>query len=537
MSPRLLLRRFVLATSVPPLLGLYRLVYAATVRLALRRLRRIPGLRAVYLTRGGAARRVLPLLSDLDFAVVVRGLDAAARRELLHSYARLAGATSLLDRTLGVFDEDDVRRLHETNDYFAYRFTEGKRTWRLLHGRDVVRELPDLPEEALQAGYRAELPVWWANFCWRLLHDRRYADEPATRRYTCFKALSEILKLERALEGRGLVTDREEALALALPDLEGADRQVAELLLSLARRRFRGRAPDPVEGTKNALLRRLDRIHERLETHPLGRATAPLADLDAPPDEAAWTGREAAHVASLLERARRWDGYRGAYLVPAVWFHLDERLLLLEVDPARLPAATELTELWRLHRGGDPRAVARVRPFLLLPNAGFQLDPDDLTKSWQSIVSRAASPEVFALLHRPESVLEGPGRAVPGAPAPTGRPTPGWTPLVERFLRQEQDLFHDLLDDPAVYKLDDLDALRVVWKTAQLVAANRSASDGEPHVPLTPPAVARALRRLDLPDAGWTEPLAEAYRRVLEAQDGDAGDLVPGALRWLSRTR
>jgi predicted nucleotidyltransferase len=534
LSARRLLRRVVLATSVPPLLGIYRLAYAAATRLALRRFRRIPGVRAVYLTRGGAARRALPLLSDLDFAVVVRGLEPAARRELLESYGRLAGVTSLLDRSLGVFDEDELRRLHATNDYFAYRFTEGKRTWRLLHGTDVVRRLPELPEDALQAGYRAELPVWWANFCWRLLHDRRYADEPATRRYTCFKALAEVLKMERALDGRGLVTDRREALELALPELEDADRRVAELLLSLARRRFRGRAPDPVEATTGVLLRRLDAIHGRLETHPLGRSTVPLAEVDAPAAEAGWTARETAHVETLLERVRRWPGYRGAALVAGVWFNLDERLLLVRVDPARLPPPPELTGLWRVHRGGDPLAVARVRPFLLLPNAGFQLDPEDLTRSWQSIVSRAASPEVFALLDRPECVLEG---ALDDGPAGARARPAGWTPLLERFLREEADLFHDLLRDPAVYKLDDLDALRVVWKTAQLLAANRSAALGEPRVPLTPPAVTRALRELDLPVPAWAEPLGEAYRRALATGDGDAGDLVPAALRWLAAAR
>jgi hypothetical protein len=534
LSARLLLRRLVLATSVPPLLGVYRAAYGAAVRLALRRFRRIPGLRAVYLTRGGAARAALPLLSDLDFAVVVRGLEPAARRELLASYARLAGATSLLDRTLGVFDEGELRRLHGTNDYFAYRFTEGKRTWRLLHGDDVLRELPDLPEDAVQAGYRAELPVWWANFCWRLLHDRRYAGEAATRRYTCFKALAEVLKIERALDGRGLVTRREEALELALPDLEGDDRRLAEGLLLLARRRFRGRAPDPVEETKGLLLRRLDAIHARLDGHPLGRPVAPLAEVDAPGREAAWTARDAAHVEALLECARRWSGYRGAALVPAVWFNLDERLLLLGVEPGLLPSASELTALWRVHRSGDARAAGRVRPFLLLPNAGFQLDPEDLTKSWQSIVSRAASPDVFTLLGRPECVLEGdPAPAAEGG----GARRPGWTPLLERFLREEADLFHDLLRDPAVYKLADLDALRVVWKTAQLVVANRSAAAGEARVPLTAPAVARAMRRLELPAAVWAEPLAEAYRRALEAGDGDAGELVPSALRWLREAR
>jgi hypothetical protein len=128
-----------------------------------------------------------------------------------------------------------------------------------------------------------------------------------------------------------------------------------------------------------------------------------------------------------------------------------------------------------------------------------------------------------------------------GDPAPAadrgGARRPGWTPLLERFLREEADLFHDLLRDPAVYKLADLDALRVVWKTAQLVVANRSAAAGEARVPLTAPAVARAMRRLELPAAVWAEPLAEAYRRALEAGDGDAGELVPSALRWLREAR
>ncbi len=49
------LRRLVVTTSVPPFKLIYAAIYRAHIRYAARRLRAIPGTRAVYVTRGAAS--------------------------------------------------------------------------------------------------------------------------------------------------------------------------------------------------------------------------------------------------------------------------------------------------------------------------------------------------------------------------------------------------------------------------------------------------------------------------------------------------
>ena len=64
---------FAAATQFPPFVWFYHLLYAAAVRVAAARLRRIPGVRAIYLGRGLASGASVYGLADIDLTLIVEG--------------------------------------------------------------------------------------------------------------------------------------------------------------------------------------------------------------------------------------------------------------------------------------------------------------------------------------------------------------------------------------------------------------------------------------------------------------------------------
>ncbi len=528
---RRLVRRFVLATSVPPILQAYQGAYGVATRLAVRLFRRYPAIRAVYLTRGSAKGEVLPLVSDIDFLLIHEGLTPADRAELVRAYGRLARATRLFDAHLRIVDEATLRRDVRVNDHFRFRFTEGKATWRLLYGRDYVRELPTPAAEALDAGLLAEIKVWWSLFGWRFLETRKYSAETVTRNNVCYKAVGEVLKAIDGLNGRPLTFDRAQALEAGKESLDSTGRALVERLAAHRRRRFRTYDPGIAEDTTAFLLTHLDRFYGAAQTLPVARASgsvevaldAPLAEEACP--EVLQSVRRVVRATQRLWGASLW----GAHLVSSVHFNVDELLLLLVADPERPPSLALLQAAVREQQAQDPLVRRRLRIFVRLANAAFQLDPQDLEQSWQSILWQPSNPDAFALASVPERCLEG---------AAVQRPSrTTWGPLVSRFLIEEEMLFGELLEDPAMYKLGALDFLRGFWKVAQLMAVNRSAASGQVVVPLTVPAIRRALtkQRIGLPAA--LHPLADAYGAVLGGGDPEISELVPGAIAYLKEIR
>ncbi|HEX5386558.1 MAG TPA: hypothetical protein VFW66_07675 [Gemmatimonadales bacterium] len=526
-------RRFVLATSVPPLLHAYRGVYGAVTWLAVRIFRRYPAVRAVYLTRGSAKGEILPLVSDVDFLVIHEGLTARDRAELMKAYDGLSRATRLLDSHIQLLDDAWFRRQIELDDHFRLRFAEGRATWKLVHGRDYVRQLPAPDRDALDPGLLAETKVWWGLFAWRLFGPRRHSAETVTRNNVCYKAVSECMKAMDGITRRRLTFSRADALRAARDALAPSGRALVERLEALQARRFRPRDPRIIEDTTAFLLERLDRFYGELEAHPLARrATEAPVRVDAPAGEEPF-GPAAVDDARRLVGSieREWGGaLMGAHLVTGVHFSPDELVLLLAADPSRPPSLELMQRAFALHQAHAPTARHRIRLFLLLAAAAFQLDPDDLEKSWQSILWRPGNPDAFALAAMPE-------RCLLGTPLAASAP-PAWTVLIRDFLAAEEVAFAHLLADPAVYKLGNRDFLRVFWKTAQIVAINRAAAPGGEIVyPLTPRAVARALAAQATPLPRALEPLLAAMESAGAGAEPDLAELVPGAIGYLGEIR
>jgi hypothetical protein len=315
-SLKWLVRRFVLATSFPPFLQIYRLYYEIVTRMMLRIFKSYPAIKAVYLRRGGGKGEIIPLISDLDFTVIERGMQKEDKQSLHSSYQRLKRFTTVLDRNLAIYDEETFYKNYEKTDK-RFRLVEGKETWKLLFGKDYLAEIPQLPIEEIYGSFYNEIKYWWTIFCWRLVQVGKDHDEVVIRNSVCYKTVSEILKMSLAFHHNMITFSRSEALKLAKAYLNNKEIVEVERLEMLAKKRFTVHDINIVEETKDFLLIFLDRFYKEFIRHGYARPFKNVTQrVDCLKDEML-LGREGyAHVRRLMDYVKeKWSSYyRGAYL-------------------------------------------------------------------------------------------------------------------------------------------------------------------------------------------------------------------------------
>jgi hypothetical protein len=496
--------------------------------MALRNFRRYSEIKAVYLRRGGATGRIQPLISDIDFVIIERDLKEEDKEELIDFYERLAKATTILDQSLEIYNEKDLLKLYDTNDYFQFRFTEGKETWKLLLGTDYLADLPNLPIEKMYGGFFTEIKVWWSLFAWRFFQSRKYNDEPMTQNNVCFKTVSEILKMNLALNHDHLIFDRIQALQLSNSYLSLEEQKYLERLNQVVQRRFRSRDDKFLEDTKVFIICYLNRFYKEFMNHSCARPLKTIPQqVDCAVHDAFLNEQTNAHLKKLVKFVKeRWsDVYLGSYWVHSAYFNMDEILFMVKLEPTKVPSVDDLCAFYNYHCNAPSNLKSRIRIFLLYPYAAFQIDPEDLKKSWQSILCPPCNPDVFELLGRPEFCLEGNSH--------TQFRSVGLTALVEHFFWEEELLFYELLENPLIYKLNSFDFLRIFWKTIQLVLINKSIQKKTIHYPLTLNAIERALEEQKISIPHELRYLKQAYLELLLGKVYDISNMIPKALNYL----
>ena len=500
MTAKALLRRLIVATSVPPIVVLYHAVYRALISLAVRRLRRFPSLRAVYLRRGLAGGEAVPGISDIDLAAV-GDWDAALQNLVAESYGALARLCPLFDPTIGVYTPQSLAQLFQTDPLLRHRFAEGQRGWRLLFGEDCLRHLPPVSESDAAVGYEAEIRVWWMYFARAAIGAWQSSDRVFVNRL-CYKAVAECIRMDCGLRGRPLTQSRGLAVEQALAEAAGVEAEFLARLWQSAKGRHLHYRGDILADTQAFLLPFLERSYGRLRSHPAWRALAGVGvRIDAPE-------RERLHPAVVSEELCG-NGWARVSLVSGTAFAMDELIILCEPARGELPEAGALRATAHACARALPHPRGRVSLYLCLSSVALQFYASDDFRGWQAILSPAANPGIFH---------DAPGE---------------WTAPAAAFIRHERLLFVEALDDPVVYKANNLDFLRMFWKFLELVVAEHSAGRGEAILAQTPEAVLRALECLDAPLRPFLESFARAYRSELAGSPAAIGRDRPAAIEYL----
>ncbi|MGD0619392.1 MAG: hypothetical protein ABSB67_17235 [Bryobacteraceae bacterium] len=284
MTTKALLRRLIVTTSVPPFASLYRWIYQAFIQIAVRRLRRFPGLRAIYLRRGLAAGDGVPGVSDIDLAVV-GDWDAAWQSRVADSYAWLAHRFPVFDPTLGVYTPESLARLFDIDPFLRHRFAEGRRHWKLLLGEDCLSRLRSLDENQAAVGYEMELRVWWRYFAYISFSGRADLSDRIFVNSLCYKVVAESIRMERGLRGLPVPETREEGIAEALSDGRGDAAEFLDRLEQSARQRHLRYRGEILEDTGSFLVPFIEGCYADLASRLVWQGVARQIS------QAGWSGR------------------------------------------------------------------------------------------------------------------------------------------------------------------------------------------------------------------------------------------------------
>jgi hypothetical protein len=528
---KLTLRKIVLATAFPPFLQIYRAYYALVIHIVVRIFKKYPSIQAAYLRRGAGKGEIFPLLSDVDLAVFVEGMARKERESLNSVYNRLVKMTKVLDPNLEIYDETYFYTPYKFPK--QYRFLEAKATWKRLYGKDFIAYMDPVSVKETDTSLFSEIKLWWAIFGWRLFQDRKYHEETVTQNNVCYKAVSEILKMNLALKGGTLIFSRAKALKMSKPFLDANQELFVERLERIRRNRFLTGDHEIVDDTKNFLLNYLDRALGPLCRHSLERhSRKPETRVEYSEMNIFWFSNEQNHVNRLVSFLKEnWlHAYQGAYITPCAHFYLDERLLIVLVDVEHLPTEKQLRELYQFHSKTAIEVRSRIHLYILLTHISFQIDAyygyrDYIYQPLNAILTPFSSPDVFELMHHHPFRIDGKPRMSIHSGV--------WMQLVENTHQTQKKFFLKILDGNSKSQWNTFQFLRVFWKTAQLIIICSSLKQNRLFYPLTVPSIVRTLTEEGLSLPHRLEVLAEIYPDVVKGKNINISDLLQESITFL----
>ncbi len=531
----------VIRTSFFPLIHLYGAAYALSVKVAALLLRRVDGVAAVYLRRGLAKGEAVYGLSDIDLSVIVEdgeGERCGAKEKVRAVYDRLARFIPMFgdgDMELGVYSIAEFSRLYEDYGFNMYRFNEGRHTWRLLFGRDVVGSLPLPGESDLRRAAGEELKKWWGLVGLDLFGgvERR----PFESRYLWYKAIAEASKVYLHVCHGVMLHGREEALDRVGGCLSPSERQLVDRV-----RGYLGHLAAGEDVPREELMRlfvslaaaSFQEIDRGASTGANGRTVVfRVPDPESLPPDGAGAG-----LLEVLQRdVRETLGtcIDSVALIPQVELNLDalsnsdiDALCLVLFPKSPIPLE-KLRRFVSLFDAG--RYATRLEPFLVVDESvAFSLKVDKVRR-WAEIKSRGTCPLFFAMLG------DGPSGTDDSAGAGSGRLTRCHLPrnTFEETLRKRGVGIDAILSGRDVYKTRTLDFLRFFWGAARSKLASRPSASAEVAIPLTSRQVLDQLGQYSPEDSGWLSDLHREYVKELRGEESEAFRFVSRSIDLLRR--
>ncbi|HEY0796052.1 MAG TPA: nucleotidyltransferase domain-containing protein [Acidisarcina sp.] len=528
---RLAIRRLVVMTSVAPLSYLYVGIYKLHLKYALRVLSKFPGVHSIYVTGGMTSGDMVPGISDIDLVVVGKWNDEQQMR-VSYAMRRLSALSPLYDAQLGgnAHTISSLITMYETDYFFQFRLNLGRTRWKRIYGEDLFTLLPPLAPEKVAGGYYSEVRLWWEQFVDSAFGFGVTSRDEIFRNSIAYKTVVGIQKMDLALQGSEITGARKEVIQAVINQTSDAEEK--GFLLRLQRsadHRFLNFEGNAQEQAFRYLIGLMERIHQRLPGALTFQPLPEAVDLDASAADMMICESSHQHLHGVVSLvSKEWPGYISASVVPSLsFFYPDDLVLMIEVNPSKLPTVDQIRELCRRQLEAAPGLRQRVALFLLLPHGAYQLEILSSAEFWHHTLCQPANPEVFALLGRPEFLIDGTTQRKPADPV--------WTRFASDQVAEEITVRRSAFSKAAeaAGTLRSVDLLRNLWRQVQLEIIYRSAESGTISLPLTVPAMLRTLKSWGLPEDSVFTRLADGYRSEMDGVPVDAHAMLPEVMELL----
>ena len=541
LNVRDIIQLLVLRTSFFPLNYIYRLIYSLSIIAATFWLSRVDGVLAVYLRRGAARGEIIYGLSDIDMTVIIKdgkgGLQSA-REKIRGRYGMLSKFIPLFggaERELGLYSASEFLTLYNDYDYHKYRFNEGRYTWKLLYGRDIVKELPPILDTELYIPATEELKAWWAMLNTELVLNNR---APVfKRKYLWYKAISEASKVFLFVcHGVNAVT-REDALSSV-----GEYLSYEHVCVINRVREFRNRLNSKDNFITDELMKLFvyltARTFEEMERKVAANSSEKTMIVRLPDSHDLIADRIGTDLLEEVEKIieAEFNEYVDSIaIIPQVEFELD---VLSNSDIDSFYFVLGLKQLMPIERLAGLRLLFDdkighriVEPFILVEKKLALSLYADRIREIVKVTSPTTYPLFFALL--PEKDTIPPATAVKGNGSSIRFSLPSGDfkeAITKRAVRID-----GIIAGKDIYKMRTLEFIRFFWAAARTKLLADSLVQDEIHMPLTSKQILDALVRAFPDDAVWLSKLHEEYMKELRGMENEAYQFYSKSVGLLNR--
>lgn len=504
-------------------------------------LRQVDGVVAIYLRRGAAKGEIIYGLSDIDLVVLVKDEDNDPKSQLTKqkvrtTYGRLSRFIPLLgseERELGVYSFAELMRLYNDYDFYRHWFNEGKYTWKLLFGKDVVESLPQLEDSELYLPVTEELKVWWLHLNKEFTPGFR---EPLfKRKYLWYKAISEASKVYLFVCCRKNIQSREAALCEIKSYLPNEHHWHIDRI-----RDYPKQLNSKEDLTSNELLKLFITIgnetYREMERKVYGDEKGRMAILHIPCSNELIVNPNLANLLKKFDISIRdeLEPYlEQIALIPQVEFDVDilnnsdiDSFHLVLVQKNLIPVET----LKKVHSLlGQSLHPQNIEPFMVVDGRiAFSLQ---LNKPHHCIKSLKTSPLFFSLLSTStprllENSLEEFSRDIHCYLPPD---------TFVKTIRKRAAKIDVIISDKNVYKVKTLDLLKFFWAAARTKLLVRSLETDGIHIPLTSRQILDMLLKSFPEDSEWLNRLYIEYIKELRGEENESYRFFSKALEFLNR--
>jgi hypothetical protein len=386
------LRRFIVWSSFPPFVSVYRGIYRLVIQLSLFVLRRYRGIISIYLCRGCAKNEIIPGISDIDFVLVTTN-DSEERRSIKNAFRAMGKSTfRLIDYYPSlVTSKETLEHRWRTSPAWQYRYLEGKTTWKLLYGTDVLSSLPKLNEAQLSSASYNEMFRWWLTFAHQLLGSKSCRQDIIMRNVVCYKTVSELLNSRRALE-------RGEYLYVRAAGLTDSEDPLLKKLAAVAEKRFLPLDEGLMDETLHFLTSSFLDIWDRFKVRPFLHIHNNISQhVDYPKSEIHLGEQEKERLAALYSHIEERLGRKceGIHLVKSAFWDMEDHLIVIKCDRENAPNVRELADIAGFHKDLQQGKTSRFFLFFRLGPIAFPITPEMPKDMNRGLLTPATMPDVF----------------------------------------------------------------------------------------------------------------------------------------------
>jgi predicted nucleotidyltransferase len=534
-----ILRNIVVKTSFWPFSRLYELYYNTALKIITHILKKQKEVVAVYLVAGMAAGDYVYGLSDIDLIVIVKdGKENKSKIDKI--YRKLAYFIPvLLYEERGIFTTEEIFSAYkERMFYLQYKFfIECRKAGKLLYGKDILKDFPELSEKDNEGSIINQLTFIWAILVKNFLINN--VNDMVMQNYLCYKLSAEICKAFILVNNGGEMLSRKKALERIKDYLEENYIMHIEKMQELSRNSFDPKGRGFLQDTYNFCFYLLNRTVGQVNNDLYNKVEeeAEIKDrfyfgFESPGFILSDVNKQKIdNIVDLAQREYK-EHIQSILISPFDLTHIDEQVICLFIIQKRDIPIETIKKLNAII--GHNQYQQRLYLYIVTSDMAASLNRADFLEPYTVLLLPRCPYEIqltFLYLSMPASVIL-------GEPLDYNKKSrSAW--MVYYFqdfvesIPQDKAIVLRLINDQNIVKVSNLKFQLFFWQALRLKLVETSVLSGKILVPLSSAQVYQQCSNSQIFNFPWLKKFHDEYKKDLNGMPSDSEAYFPEAIAAL----